>query len=185
MAAVLLLASLAGLTAAAAVSPHQKAPRQADDASANVTLSPVTASSSSLQPSVNVSLPYASPHDAASVISVDLTASHASVLLEGISSVASVDCASDAVTITFDNADDLASAYSEWSSHPLLVLVTNHMSNCDSDLERGFFTASSFATDASALTLVASAQKASIGDIGCKDLKLSRGGGASNPLEAD
>lgn len=174
------LASWASLASAAALlAPRQDESTTANaNANANVTLAPVTASapnaSSALSPSVNVSLPYgsSSTSDAAttanSVLNVGLTTSHASVLLEAITSVVSVACAADAVTVVFDSADDLASAYSAWSSHPLLVLVTNHMGDCDSEVERGFFTADSFSTDASTLTLVASAQKSSIGDIGCE-----------------
>lgn len=165
-ASLLLFASLASLAVA-----------QASSSSANVTLAPVTASSSStsdgrsaLSPSVNVSLPYGGGSDetANSVINVGLTTSHASVLLEAIASVVSVDCSTaGAVSVTFDDADDLATAYAEWAGHPLLVLVTNHMGDCDTELERGFFTADSFATDASTLTLVATTQKSSISDIGC------------------
>lgn len=173
MARVFFVASLAGLASAATL----KSVRQADtdsSSSSNVTLSPVTAAPSTdgtaaLSPSVNVSLPYGNSDQAAdSVISVDLTTSHSSVLLEAITSVVSVDCATDSVSVVFDNADDLNSAYSEWSSHPLLVLVTNHMGDCDSELERGFFTANSFTADASTLTLVATTQKSSITDVGCK-----------------
>lgn len=171
MAGVLFLASLASLASAAALTPRQD---DTSTSSANVTLAPVTADATdaALSPSVNVSLPYGSDATANSVINVGLTTAHASVLLEAITSVVSVDCAADAVTVTFDNADDLASAYSEWSSHPLLVLVTNHMGDCDSEVERGFFTADSFTSDASALTLVASAQKSSISDIGCESFVI-------------
>lgn len=180
-AGLLSLASLAGLVAAQASS---------SSSSANVTLAPVTASSSSsssstngtiasvLSPSVNVSLPYGGSTEsdgstttaAHSVINVDLTTSHASVLLEAIASIVSVACSADAVIVTFDDAKDLAAAYAEWSGHPLLVLVTNHMGDCDTELERGFFTADSFVADASALTIVATTQKSSISAIGCESL---------------
>lgn len=181
MAGVLFLASLAGMASAIAT-PSLKSTRQADadtTSSSNVTLTPVTASSTdgsaAISPNVNVSLPYASDQTVNSIINVDLTTSSASVLLEAISSVVSVECSSDSVTVTFDSAEDLASAYSEWSGHPLLVLVTNHMGDCDSEVERGFFTADSYTTDASTLTLVAAAQKASLSDIGCSYLPHSSG----------
>lgn len=151
--------------------------------SANVTLAPVTASpspdgSSALRPSVNMSLPYGNGGGGGSddetaagpvLLDVGLTTSHASVLLETIASVVAVDCsaAGGSVRVTFDNADDLASAYAEWSGLPFLVLVTNHLGDCDSELERGFFTADGFAADAATLTLVATTQKSTISDIGC------------------
>lgn len=173
-AGLLFLACLARLAAAAGTTTPS---------SANVTLAPVTAApspdgSSALRPSVNVSLPYGNggggsdDGTAASPVLLDvgLTTSHASVLLETIASVVAVDCsaAGGSVRVTFDNADDLASAYAEWSGLPHLVLVTNHLGDCDTELERSFFTAESFTADAATLTLVATTQKSTISDIGCK-----------------
>lgn len=142
--------------------------RGAEDATtSNVTLAPITTGSdSTFQPKFNVTLPYGQTNE--SLMNVDLTTSYASVLLESISSLTSVDCSSDAVSLTFDNVQDLESAYSEWSSHPLLVLVTNHMGDCDTELERGFFTASSYVIDESTLSLVVSAQKSSINGVAGK-----------------
>lgn len=166
---LLLVASLAFIGSAIAV-PSPKAVRQADaTASGNVTLSPVTISSDDVnvfKPSTNVSLPYG--QTAQSFVSVGLTTTSVSVLLETISSLVSVDCSSDSVSLTFDNADDLDSAYSEWSSHSSIVLVTNHMGDCDTEFERGFFTADSYTTDSSTLTLVASTQKSNINEVACK-----------------
>lgn len=173
MAGVLFLASLVGIAYVSAM-PGLKSARQADagtNSSFNVTLSPVTApssDSSSITPNINVSLPYGNNQTVNSVINVDLTTSHASVLLEAITSVVSVECSADSVSVTFENSNDLGSAYSEWSSYPPLVLVTNHMGDCDTEIERGFFIADSYTTEASTLTLVASTQKSSINDIGCK-----------------
>lgn len=105
------------------------------------------------------------------MVNVSLTTTSASLLLESIPSVTSVECTADAVRVTFDTAGDLASAYGQWSAHPLLVLITNHMGDCDSEVERGFFTADSYAVDEDdALVLVATAQKATIHDIACEYL---------------
>lgn len=119
------------------------------------------------KPSSDVSLPYGTQQTDQSSVSVNLTTSYPSILLESLSTVTSVDCASDSVSVVFDNADDLASAYSEWSSHSVLVFVTNHMGDCDTEFERGFFTADSYTTDDSTLTLVASTEKSSINDVAC------------------
>lgn len=161
------------LLGSSCAAPSLKSARQADDTttSTNVTLSPVSVpadNTDAFTPSVNVSLPYGVDQTQGSAVNVGLTTAHASLLLEAISSLVSVDCSSDSVSMTFDNADDLDSAYSEWSSHPLLVLVTNHMGDCDTEFERGFFVADSYTTDESTLTLVASTTKSSINDVACK-----------------
>lgn len=165
------LAALLALAASAAAAPSPIVVRQADGAtSSNVTLTPVTAPNTvnALTPGVNVTLPYGLDTADQSVVNVSLTTTSASVLLESISSVTSVDCNADSVSVTFDTADDLTSAYSQWSSHPSLVLVTNHMGDCDSEIERGFFTADSYTIDTDSLLLVATTQKSSITDIACK-----------------
>lgn len=171
MAGVYLAACLAFTGTAFAV-PSFKSVRQTDASSSdNSTLAPITIVAddvSTFTPNANVSLPYGNQNTVKSLLNVELTTSHPSILLETLSTVVSVDCASDSVSVVFDNADDLAAAYSEWSSHSVLVFVTNHMGDCDTELERGFFTAGSYATDESTLTLVASTQKSSISDIACK-----------------
>lgn len=170
MAGIFFIAVLATATSAIAA-PSPKFARQTGDASTtNVTLTPVTASNdvAGLTPNVNVTLPYGYDTTGNSVVNIALTTISSSVLLESISSVTSVDCASDSVSVTFDTADDLASAYSQWSSHPQLVLITNHMGDCDTEIERGFFTADSYTMDADSMLLVATAQKSTINDIACK-----------------
>lgn len=167
----------AGQSAIAAPSPKFVTRQTGDDASSttNVTLTPVTAPSddaAGLTPNVNVTLPYGYDATGNSVVNIALTTIASSVLLESISSVASVDCAEDSVSVTFDTADDLASAYGQWSSHPQLVLITNHMGDCDTEIERGFFTADSYTMDADALLLVATAQRATISDIACEMMPL-------------
>lgn len=167
MAGVFITAFLALAGPAVAVSSTKSA-RQTDDSAA---LAPVTIISDdvvTLAPIYNVSLPYGNLYTDLSLVNVNLTTSHPSILLETLSTIVSVDCASDSVSVVFDNADDLTSAYSEWSSHSVLVFVTNHMGDCDSEIERGFFTASSYTTDESILTLMASTQKTSISDVACK-----------------
>lgn len=170
MVGIFFLAVLAAASSAIAA-PSPKFVRQTGDASTtNVTLTPVTASSdvAGLTPNVNVTLPYGYDTTGNSVVNIALTTISSSVLLESISSVTSVDCVSDSVSVTFDTADDLASAYSQWSAHPQLVLITNHMGDCDTEIERGFFTADSYTMDADSMLLVATAQKSTINDIACK-----------------
>ncbi|CAN8096470.1 unnamed protein product [Discula destructiva] len=171
--------ALLALTSSAFAAKSLKNVRQTDDStSSNATLAPVAIVSddvTTFTPKSNVSLPYGSQNTDQSLLDVKLSTSHPSILLETLSTVVSVDCASDSVTVVFDNADDLASAYTEWSSHSVLVFVTNHMGDCDTELERGFFTANSYTVDESTLTLVASAQKSSINDI-ASELKTTFSG---------
>lgn len=170
MAGTLAVALLA-MTGSVIAVPSPKFRRQTDDAAAsNVTLAPVVALNSpgALTPSVNVTLPYGYDTTGDSMVNVSLTTTSASLLLESISSVISVDCTLDSVSVRFDSADDLVSAYSQWSTHAQLVLITNHMGDCDSEIERGFFTADNFSMDADTLILVATAQKSTIDDIACK-----------------
>lgn len=171
MAGILLTAVLA-LTGSASATPGLKSTRQTDaSASDSATLAPVTIVSDDVNiftPQVNVSLPYGTQNTDQSLVNVNLTTAFPSLLLETLSTVVSVDCASDSVSVVFDNADDLESAYSEWSSHSVLVFVTNHMGDCDTELERGFFTADSYTVDESSLTLVASTQKSSINEVACE-----------------
>lgn len=168
----LFLTTCLALTGSAIAAPSLVSSRQSDDStSSNATLAPVVIVSddaTTFTPSSNVSLPYGSQQTDVSSVNVNLTTSSPSVLLESFSTIVSVDCASDSISVVFDNADDLATAYSEWSSHSVLVFVTNHMGDCDTEFERGFFTADSYTTDASTLTLVASTQKSSINDVACK-----------------
>ncbi|KAF3761571.1 hypothetical protein M406DRAFT_333631 [Cryphonectria parasitica EP155] len=165
MAAALAMLALTG-SALAAPSPRLVARQDSDPATTgNVTLAPVTVTSDdadSFAPQYNTSLPYGTDE---SFVSVGLTTTHGNVLLEGLTSVVSVTCAADAVSIVFDSADNLDAAYSAWSPFPYLLFTTNHMGDCDSELERGFFVADSFTTDASALTLVAGAQKTDVSSV--------------------
>lgn len=183
MASLFSMASLALAGSAAAAHPGLKAMRQRNvistsnannisdiTAASNVTLSPVVvnntdSAANSLTPQANVTLSYGL--NGTDYLNVTVTTSSGAVKLETIESLASVDCSPDSVSLTFANADSLNSAYSEWSTHEELVLVTNNLGDCDTELERGFFLASGFASYEANLTLVASAEKKNVSDIAC------------------
>lgn len=132
----------------------------------SVTLTPATAPTvDTFKPTVNISLPYGT---GSQNVNVNLTTSHSSVLLESLPGLVSVDCAADLVSVVFDSAADLATAHSEWSALSKLLLITNHMGDCDTEFERGFFVAENYTTDETSLTLVASTQKSSISDVACR-----------------
>ncbi|PSS03507.1 hypothetical protein BD289DRAFT_449585, partial [Coniella lustricola] len=150
--------------------------RQSTDASTTngtVTYSPVSANTSTETPDIftpqyNATLPYSdSTTTSSSLVSVGLTTEHGNVLLESLTSVVSVSCAAtgDSVSMVFDSAANLQAAYSEWSLFTHLLFTTNHMGDCDSEFERGFFVAESFTTDVESLTLIASAEKADLGSV--------------------
>lgn len=122
-----------------------------------------------LQPQTDVNLPYGL--DNTNYVNVTLTVPDA-VLLESITSLTAVDCAADSVALTFNNTNDLSAAYAAWSAYPSLVLITNHLGDCDTDIERGFFVASTFSTS-NANTLIAGVQKTDAASLACKSPPIS------------
>lgn len=161
-------------------------------ATSNITLTPITLgdkqTTRALTPQPNITLPYGNsnnPSTAASstllstasppndaVVNITLTTIYDGVLLEWIENLASVDCTSDSVRLTFNDTDTLELAYNTWSSYAELLLVTNHVGDCDTEFERGFFVSSSFEAFEANLTLVAGAMKKSLTDVACKSWAL-------------
>lgn len=199
MSSFLSLASLALAGSAAAAVAREKFPRQAGPndhvttpdtviapsnvgppgelSSANsLTLAPIvvkgtdTYISDPLSPEYDVTLCYGL-HDTR-YVNVTVSTSAGAVKLESIDSLVSVDCSADGVSMTFEDAQSLSMAYSAWSVLESVVLVTNHLGDCDTELERGFFLASKFSTVEESLTLIATAEKKTISDIGCESLAI-------------
>lgn len=170
MATLMTMASLAG--SALAAYPGMKSIRQTADPSnvtvaSNMTLSPINctipADQNPFLAQSNVTLPYGVNNT--NYVNITLTVPSA-VLLEAIESLSSVDCAADSVTVSFNSTDDLDAAFDAWSGYSSLVLITNHYGDCDTEYERGFFVADSFAIANS--TLVATAAKSNVTSIACK-----------------
>ncbi|KAF2705068.1 hypothetical protein K504DRAFT_440914 [Pleomassaria siparia CBS 279.74] len=92
-------------------------------------------------PTTNVTLSYANANetDAVPSVNVTLAMSAPSVLLEAIASVSVVDCSPTSVDVTFTNAIAFAEARATWPTDGNFTLITNHMGDCDVELERGFF----------------------------------------------
>lgn len=171
MATLLTMASLA--SSAVAVYPGLKSPRQVETTdptnvtvASNMTLTPINCTSPSDESPFavqnNVTLPYGL--DGTNYVNITLTVKSA-VLLETIESLTGVECAADSVSVSFNSTDNLDAAYAVWSAYNNLVLITNHLGDCDSEYERGFFVAGSLAISDS--TLVASAEKANVTSIAC------------------
>lgn len=172
---IIALASLGLAGSALAAHPGLKAVRQTSDtnvtAATNITLSPIVLNDTHstidyLTPQNNVTLVYGL--NTTEYVNVTLTTDSFAILLEAISSLAAVDCSADSVSMTFDNVGDLGTAYSTWSGYDGLVLVTNHMGDCDPEFERGMFVTGGFTSYAANLTLVASAQKKTVADVACE-----------------
>lgn len=183
MAAFINMASLAFFASSALAKPQTGIEgvrallsRQATDANtaaSNITLTPITTVDNTLTPKPNITLNYGvdnSTTDAANnaVVNITLTTAYDGVCLESIESLAAVDCSSDSVNLTFADADTLNAAYSSWSTYANLVLVTNHVGDCDPEFERGFFVGSSFQAVEEDLTLVVGAVKQNLTDVACK-----------------
>lgn len=165
------------IASSAAAAPSLKAARQTEDTVnatvvSNVTLSPIPVplKPDCLIPQTNVSLDYGLNNTDLAAVNVTLFTSYPTILLETISNLTAVDCSSDSVAITFNNAQDLDEAYSQWSSHEKLLLITNHMGDCDTEFERGFFVAGTYTTDTSSLSLTVTAEKTDVHNVSCEFL---------------
>lgn len=163
------------LAGSASAAPSLKAARQADDTVnatvvSNVTLTPIPAPAKPdcLVPQNNVTLDYGLTNSDLAAVNVSLSTNYPTILLETISNLTTVDCSPDSVAITFNNAQDLDDAYTQWSARGKLLLITNHMGDCDTEFERGFFVAGTYTADAASLTLTATTEKTDINAASCE-----------------
>lgn len=101
-----------------------------------------------------------------SLVTVGLSMQNAAVVLEDISEVVAVDCTGNAsVSISFNTTDAFNEAISEWSAmNDSFVMITNHLGDCDAELERSFFVADSdnLASFETNLTIIAQAEKSDV-----------------------
>ncbi|PKX90433.1 uncharacterized protein P174DRAFT_515529, partial [Aspergillus novofumigatus IBT 16806] len=86
-----------------------------------------------------------------------------SIVLEDVNDLSSVTCSSESVTVTFNSTTTFNKAYSSWPRADLLV-VTNHLGNCDAEAERGIYHATSLLFNPSTLTITASTSKTNLQD---------------------
>lgn len=100
-----------------------------------------------------------------SQVHVTHTMKYPSVMLENIASISSVDCSSDSVAISFNDSSVFALAETAWSTEGPIVLITNHLGDCDAELERGFFLATSVAFDNTTSVVTASSTAANISSV--------------------
>lgn len=146
--------------------------------SSNLPLKPIsrfgiTTASRNIAPKKNVSLAWQSTNND-SLVTVGLAMQNTAVVLEDIEEVTAVDCTGNStVAITFNTTDAFNEAVSEWSAmNDSFVMITNHMGDCDAELERSFFVADSdtLASFETNLTIIAQAEKSDVVNTACKNL---------------
>lgn len=182
MASLLSLAALAGT----AVAAFPKVTRQVDGVNgtsinatttvSNVTLVPITlpgivTTEEALAPASNFTVSYGV--NETNFVNITFTTESGAVVLEDIDTLTAVDCAVDTVSLTFATVADLAAAYASWSAYDQLVLITNHLGNCDPEVERGFFLAGDFTILPANNTLLASAERCNVSDVACEFFSCS------------
>lgn len=122
---------------------------------------------SHIYPSSNISLHYA-PNTTAvgnTNINVTHTMKYPAVLLEHIASVSSVQCSADSVAVTFNDSSVFEATEAAWSAEGTFVLITNHLGDCDVELERGMFLVNSLTWCNVSLVATAKSQVANISSV--------------------
>ena len=114
-----------------------------------------TAAIENVIPTTDVSLSYANATDSAPCLNITLAMKTLTVLLETVASISVVDCSPTSVDITFTNTYAFSAAQDSWPTTGNFTLITNHMGDCDVELERGFFYVTSLAWSTTTLTATA------------------------------
>ncbi|KAF4634840.1 hypothetical protein G7Y89_g3256 [Cudoniella acicularis] len=120
-----------------------------------------THSAARVVPVTELALPYNS-NTSSTHVNVNHTMRYPSVVLETIASVVGVDCSATSVQMTFNDSSIFDATQATWTAEGNFVLVTNHLGDCDAELERGFFLVNSLSWDNSTLVCTASSSKANV-----------------------
>lgn len=113
-----------------------------------------------LLPSTNVSLNWGSQGNG--IVKVAMVMAHPTVLLEEVDDISAVDCAATSVSVAFNSTEGFDEALADWSDNGDFILVTNHLGDCDTDNERGFYLVQTITSNRDNLTVIASAQKTDV-----------------------
>lgn len=97
-----------------------------------------------------------------SLVNITLNMNYPTVILENIDAVSTVDCSDTSVAVTFNDTASYEATLSDWYADGDFVLITNHLGDCDAELERGFFLTEKLSWDNSTLVVTASASKTNI-----------------------
>lgn len=164
----------------------------ARDSPPKLTLLPVSASSNGglrtsgrhIVPQKDLNLEWQTPNKD-SAVSVALSMQNSAVNLEDVDDIIGVDCTGQAsVAVTFNNTEAFNEAITAWSSlNDSFVMITNHMGDCDAELERGFFVADSdtLVSFERNLTIVAHTEKSDVASTASKKFIRSEEGDGSLP----
>ncbi|KAE8378042.1 hypothetical protein BDV26DRAFT_262400 [Aspergillus bertholletiae] len=98
-------------------------------------------------------------------VNMNLELNHNTVVLEYIDAVDSVKCTDESVIVAFKNAAGFETAMQSWSLEENLILITNHLGNCDAEFERGFFKVDQIVSNQSNLLITCNASKQPITQI--------------------
>lgn len=97
---------------------------------------------SNVVPQNHINLRYGLDDNA--LVEIALVMDRSTIVLEDVPSVQKVDCdlISKSVLVTFNDAADFTAVTNQWSAlEDEFILITNHMGDCDTEFERGFFLA--------------------------------------------
>jgi len=120
-----------------------------------------------VQPSTTASLHYASnlTNNQDSNINITHTMKYPTVILENVASVVSVDCDAVSVAVTFNDSSIFETTQTAWDTVGDFVLITNHLGDCDVELERGYFLVQSLSFDNTTLVATASSEKSNVSSV--------------------
>ncbi|KAH8895788.1 hypothetical protein GQ53DRAFT_640483 [Thozetella sp. PMI_491] len=106
--------------------------------------------------------------ESTSYVNVSLAMTHPTVVLEDILSIVNVDCDATSVAVTFNSSAALDATVADWDAIDTFILITNHLGDCDAELERGFFIGTTVAVDAGALVANVTAEKSDVANTAAK-----------------
>jgi len=113
-------------------------------------------------PATNVTLFYASNVTTDATVHVNNTMRYPTVLLEQIAAISNVDCTADTVAVTFNDSTVFQVTQAAWNAEGTFVLITNHLGDCDAELERGYFLVSALTFDNTTLLVTAASAQTNI-----------------------
>lgn len=126
-----------------------------------------------LVPKKEVHLSYDSAEDdSPGSIDMKLLLNNPAVVLEDVEDISGAACSDGSVTVSFSNREALEEALGDWTEDKAFILITNHLGNCDSKFERGFFLANGLESNFEDLTITVNAAKQGLEQI-ATDLEMS------------
>lgn len=81
------------------------------------------------------------------------------VVLEHINSIKAVECTDESVIVSFNDLTGFETALGSWLERESLILITNHLGNCDVEFERGFFKVDNLVPNQADLSITSNASK--------------------------